>query len=66
MTQRMNIPRKCDQHVTSILFMRNFTFILVKSCSLGNDRFLAKKPKILNTVRLVNVDEEFRKKTPKQ
>ena len=66
MTQRMNIPRECDQHVTSILLMSNFTFILVKSCSLGNDRFVAKKPKILKTVRLVNVDEEFRKKTPKQ
>ena len=50
MTQRMNIPRECDQHVTSILLMSNFTFILVKSCSLGNDRFLAKKPKILKTV----------------
>ena len=46
--------------------MSNFTFILVKSCSLGNDRFFGKKPKILKTVRLVNVDEEFRKKTPKQ
>ena len=46
MTQGMNIPRECDQHVTSILFMSNFTFILVKSCSLGNDRFLAKNPKI--------------------
>ena len=55
MTQRMNIPRECDQHVTSILLMSNFTFI-----------FFDKKPNILKIARLVNVDEEFKKKTPKQ